>query len=276
MKKTLASGLLAITVLSSAITFSAVAAGPTGGASNVPISFDGAAPTQSITSFILNDTTWVSIRDFAEAMGSATVTWSPSTAIVAAPNLTITATVGEQYIIANGRYLHVPDGCLLLDGSVMVPIRALAKAYDAAVTWIPTTKTVLVTTGSGAIAPASVFYNDNDVYWLSRIINAEARGESLAGKIAVGNVVLNRVASPQYPNTVREVIFDKAHGVQFTPAYSGAIYNTPSEESIVAAKIALDGGNTAGRSLFFANTAKCWAAKVRPYEMTIGNHFFFA
>lgn len=275
MKKTLVSGLLVITVLSSAFTLSAAAAGPTGGG-NVSISFDGAAPTQSVTSFIQDGTTWVAIRDFAEAMGPSTVIWSPYTATVMAPNLVIYATVGEQYIIANGRYLHVPDGCLLLDGSVMVPIRALAKAYDAAVTWIPTTKTVLVTTGSGAIAPASVFYNDNDVYWLSRIINAEARGESLAGKIAVGNVVLNRVASPQYPNTVREVIFDKAHGVQFTPAYSGAIYNTPSEESIVAAKIALDGGNTAGRSLFFANTAKCWAAKVRPYEMTIGNHFFFA
>ena len=175
MKKTLASGLLAITVLSSAITFSAVAAGPTGGASNVPISFDGAAPTQSITSFILNDTTWVSIRDFAEAMGSATVTWSPSTAIVAAPNLTITATVGEQYIIAqrplsprcrtDASCWTAPSWCPSRSGG----------AYDAAVTWIPTTKTVLITTGSGAIAPASVFYNDNDVYWLSHYCHGAGR-----------------------------------------------------------------------------------------------------
>lgn len=272
MKKTLVSGLLVMTVLTSAMTVSAA----TGTQGNVPISFNGTAPTQSIYSFIRNDTTYVSIRDFAEAMGPAVVIWSAPTATVMAPNLTITATVGEPYIVANGRYLFVPDGCLLVEGSVMVPIRALAKAYDATVTWIPTTKTVLVTTGSGAIAPASAYYNDNDVYWLSRIINAEARGESLEGKIAVANVVLNRVASPGFPNTIREVIFDRTHGIQFTPAYTGAIYNTPSEECVIAAKIALDGGNTAGRSLYFANTRNCWAAKARPFERVIGNHYFFA
>lgn len=273
MKKTIASGLVAITVLSSALAFSAAASGPTGG---VPISIDGAAPTQSITSFIQNGTTWVSIRDFANAMGTCTVIWTPYTATVMAPGLTIYATAGEQYIIANGRYLFVPDGCQLVGGSMMVPIRVLAKAYDATVSWDEASKTVLVTSGSGAIAPGSVFYNDNDVYWLSRIIHAEARGESLAGKIAVANVVLNRVASPMYPSTIRDVIFDKAHGIQFTPAYTGAIYNTPGEESVIAAKIALDGGNTAGKSLFFASTAKCWAAKARPFEITIGNHYFYA
>jgi N-acetylmuramoyl-L-alanine amidase len=262
-------------VLSSAFTLSAAAAGPTGGG-NVSISFDGAAPTQSVTSFIQDGTTWVAIRDFAEAMGPSSVIWTPYTATVMAPNLVIYATVGEQYIIANGRYLFVPDGCLLANGSMFVPIRALAKAYDATVSWDPEAKVVHVTRGSGAIAPGSVYYNDNDVYWLSRIIHAEARGESLEGKIAVGNVVLNRVASPQYPDTIRDVIFDRAHGVQFTPAATGAIYNTPSEESVIAAKIALDGGNTAGKSLFFANTAKCWAAKARPFEMTIGNHYFYA
>jgi N-acetylmuramoyl-L-alanine amidase len=209
-------------------------------------------------------------------MGPSSVIWTPYTATVMAPNLVIYATVGEQYIIANGRYLFVPDGCLLANGSMFVPIRALAKAYDATVSWDPEAKVVHVTRGSGAIAPGSVYYNDNDVYWLSRIIHAEARGESLEGKIAVGNVVLNRVASPQYPDTIRDVIFDRAHGVQFTPAATGAIYNTPSEESVIAAKIALDGGNTAGKSLFFANTAKCWAAKARPFEMTIGNHYFYA
>mgnify|MGYP000132346771 CR=1 FL=1 len=274
MKKTLVSGLLVMTVLTSAITVSAATGTP--GAGNVPISFDGSAPTESIYSFIQDDTTYVSIRDFAEAMGPAVVTWSAPTATVMAPNLTITATVGEQYIVANGRYLYAPSGCLLVEGSVMVPIRALAKAYDATVTWIPTTKTVLVTTGSGAIAPASAYYNDNDVYWLSRIINAEARGECLEGKIAVANVVLNRVNSPGFPDSIREVIFDRAHGVQFTPAHTGAIYNTPSEECVIAAKIALDGGNTAGRSLYFANTRKCWAAKARPFERVIGNHYFFA
>jgi N-acetylmuramoyl-L-alanine amidase len=87
---------------------------------------------------------------------------------------------------------------------------------------------------------------------------------------------MNRVASPIFPDTVHEVIFDKQYGIQFTPAYSGAIYNTPSEECIIAAKIALDGGNTAGNSLYFASSKNCWAARARPFAMTIGGHYFYA
>ena len=57
-------------------------------------------------------------------------------------------------------------------------------------------------------------YSENDLYWLSRIIEAEASGESFSGKIAVGNCVLNRVKSSEFPNTIYDVIFDKNHGVQ--------------------------------------------------------------
>lgn len=48
-----------------------------------------------------------------------------------------------------------------------------------------------------------------DLYWLSRIISAESRGESLKGQIAVGNVVLNRVEEDDFPDTIPAVIFDR-------------------------------------------------------------------
>ncbi len=242
----------------------------------VSISIDGQPAELSIPLAVLNTTTYVAIREFSMAMGAASVAWDNGTAAVIAPGLNVTATVGDIYLVANGRYLFVPDSCLLINNNVMVPIRVLAKAFDAKVDWISQTYTVSITKGTGAITPGSVFYNDTDLYWMSRIISAEARGESLAGKIAVGGVIMNRIASPDFPDTVYDVIFDKHYGVQFTPAYSGAINNTPSEECIIAAKIVLDGGNTAGDSLYFSATTHCWAAKTRPYAMKIGNHNFYA
>ena len=62
--------------------------------------------------------------------------------------------------------------------------------------------------------------------------------------------MLNRVASPRFPNSVYEVIFQRN---QFTPAANGSINRTPSAESVVAAKLCLDGANTAGSALYFVN-----------------------
>lgn len=74
---------------------------------------------------------------------------------------------------------------------------------------------------------------------LEQLAEAEAAGESLVGKIAVINVVLNRVKSEDFPNTITEVIMQEG---QFTPVANGSINNTPSEESILAVKKAVDEG----------------------------------
>ena len=103
--------------------------------------------------------------------------------------------------------------------------------------------------------------------------------ESFEGKLAVGNVVLNRVNSSMFPNTVYGVIFDFSCGVQFTPAANGTVYNTPSADSVEAAKQCLDGKNVVGNALFFMNGAiaqSAWISNNRTYIMTIGNHQFYA
>ena len=58
-------------------------------------------------------------------------------------------------------------------------------------------------------------YDYEDLYWLSRIISAEAKGEGFTGQIGVGTVVLNRVRSSQFPNTIYGVIFDRKNGTQY-------------------------------------------------------------
>ena len=89
-----------------------------------------------------------------------------------------------------------------------------------------------------------VKYSEEDLYWLARIISAESRGEPLEGQIAVGNVVLNRVDSDNYPDTIKEVIFDRNHGVQFEPVENGTVYDDPTPTSVLAAKLALEGAWT--------------------------------
>lgn len=275
-KRLLLSGLVVIFLISANPIAEATDSGSDNTRKEVAIFIDGQPPDRSIPSFLLNCTTYVSVSEFSLAMGADIVTQENGAVEVLAPGLTIQAAADTPYLVANGRYLYLPNGCILADNSVTAPIRVLCKAFDAAVEWDGAAYSINITKGTGAILPGSEFYDETDLYWMSRIINAEAGGESLIGKIAVGGVVMNRIKSPEFPDTVYSVIFDRRYGIQFTPAYNGGIYKKPSEECVIAAKIALDGGNTAGESLYFASTTRCWASRNRPYAMKIGNHNFYA
>lgn len=121
-------------------------------------------------------------------------------------------------------------------------------------------------------------YSETDLYWLARIIEAEAGSESAEGKLAVANVVLNRVDSDAYPDSIYEVIFDTKYGVQFEPTINGTIYNTPSEESVLAAKQALAGENVVGEAIYFYNPSLVDAVWIRTnctFVQTIGCHNFY-
>ncbi|QUH21198.1 cell wall hydrolase [Alkaliphilus sp. B6464] len=118
-----------------------------------------------------------------------------------------------------------------------------------------------------------------DLYWLSRVIHAEAQGESYEGKVAVGNVIMNRVNSGKFPNTIKGVVFDKQDGyTQFSPVLDGSIYNTPNAESIKAATDVLNGARPVGNALYFLNPRKStnfWIIQNRQYIKTIGLHDFY-
>ena len=119
----------------------------------------------------------------------------------------------------------------------------------------------------------------DDIFWLGRIIHAEAAGEPYIGKVAVGNVVMNRVNSNQFPNTIYGVIFEYFQGIpQFSPVQDGTIYNNPSSESLKAAEEAYFGSKPVGDALYFFNPKKAagtWIVKNRQYITTIGNHAFY-
>ena len=132
---------------------------------------------------------------------------------------------------------------------------------------------------ASAAASRGTSYTSDDLYWLSRIINAEAEAEPYTGKVAVGNVILNRVKSSSFPNTVKGVIFEYYKNIpQFTPVADGTIYNNPNADSIKAAKAALSGTNYVGNATYFFNPAKSegtWIVNNKTYVKRIGSHVFY-
>ncbi|MGM9521616.1 MAG: cell wall hydrolase [Oscillospiraceae bacterium] len=242
---------------------------------------DGMDADPAGMSFIMDGTVYVPLRSVGETLGATVVIWDPNTrtAEIEAEGLYIAAVCGEKYITANGRYLYVPETVIVRDGRLMVPVRTLAAAFGTEVRWSGENNSVYITGGGEPIAPGDEFYDETDVYWLSRLIYAEACGESLEGKIAVGNVVLNRVENSGFPDTVKEVIFDRRYGIQFSPAYSGAIYNEPTRDCIAAAKLALEGVTAVEDCLYFSASyaaQSCWAGRNRELVVQIDNQVFFA
>ncbi|MFZ5595726.1 MAG: LysM peptidoglycan-binding domain-containing protein [Bacillota bacterium] len=89
--------------------------------------------------------------------------------------------------------------------------------------------------------------------YLARIITAEADNQSYEAKVAVGATVLNRVKSPLFPDTIREVVnqVDSGGRYQFEPVLNGWINRPPSESAIKAAQDALNGWDPTGGALYF-------------------------
>lgn len=112
---------------------------------------------------------------------------------------------------------------------------------------------------------------------LARLVEAEAKGEPYEGKVAVATIVLNRVESPQFPNTVTEVINEVVgHAYAFTPVQNGEINNPASAESTQAVEEALKREDTLNDSIFFYNPKIATDQWIRSRQIVekIGNHVF--
>lgn len=228
---------------------------------------------------LIDSTTYLPLRAACESAGY-TVGWQNATASATVSGKGVSLSVARDsiYLVANGRYIYLNGTARIIDGTMYIPARPLAKALGWSVEWVNSTQTAKLTSVGGAIRSGDSFYKEDEVLWLSRIISAEARGESLLGQIAVGAVILNRVASPEYPNTIYGVIFDKQWGVQFEPTINGTIWNEPTASAVMAAKLALDGANPVGGSLYFLNPAiaeSSWIPANRNFYSRIGNHSFY-
>ena len=126
----------------------------------------------------------------------------------------------------------------------------------------------LKSTVSSSTKPAS-----GDVYLLAQCIYSESRGEPYKGQVAVGAVVLNRVKSSAFPNSISGVIYQKG---AFSAVDDGQINLTPNDSAIKAARDAMNGWDPTGGCLYYYNPAKTsnrWI-RSRPIVVRIGNHVF--
>ncbi len=235
---------------------------------------------QALDSYIENGITYASVREFAEQYDGYAVGWNNNTktATVTGSDLDAAVYQGQPYIIANGRVLTRDGINRNRQGRVYAPVTELAEMLSADVEWSPKNRSVTVTGGGQALRSADSYYSSEDLHWLSRIISAESRGESFMGKCAVGNVVLNRAASTEFPSSVKGVVFDTKFGVQFSPILDGSIYNEPTAESVMAAKAVLDGFVKVRDALYFLNprtATNSWIINNRRFCTRIGNHDFY-
>ncbi len=126
----------------------------------------------------------------------------------------------------------------------------------------------LKSTVSASQKPAS-----GDVYLLAQCIYSESRGEPYKGQVAVGAVVLNRVKSSAFPNSISGVVYQKG---AFSAVDDGQINLTPNDSALKAAKDAMNGWDPTGGCLYYYNPAKTsnrWI-RSRPIVVRIGAHVF--
>jgi len=180
-----------------------------------------------------------------------------------------TSTGGWTYTVRRGDTLYT------ISQRVGVPVNTLRSVNGLASNTlrigqrltIPTGGTAAATTAGGG-SRAGV-----DTYMLARLIHAEAEAEPYIGKVAVGAVVLNRIESPLFPNTLAGVLY-QPHA--FETVTNGRIYTTPSNEAVRAARDAVNGWDPSGGALYFFNPGKVVSSWVwtRTIVNRIGKHIF--
>ena len=185
--------------------------------------------------------------------------------------------VNERYIHADERFTVGPNG------RCYFPISTVQRLFGMKALVSEGGKRIDLDSSEASLPIGGVsYYSDtfgaDNVYWLEHIVNAEAAGQPLEGMVGVANVVLNRVNDHRYPDNVHDVVFDDRVSVQFPPTVEGTIYKEPSEWSIIAARLALEGYNTVQDAIFFIDPVHAvdssWTAGYR-FITKIGAHEFY-
>ena len=126
---------------------------------------------------------------------------------------------------------------------------------------------------SSSSSSSSSGYSESDINLLARLIYGEARGESYVGQVAVGAVVMNRIKSSSFPNTMSGVIYQR---YAFTAVDDGQINLSPNETARKAALDAINGWDPYYGALYYYNPATATSAWIftRKTTVTIGRHVF--
>jgi len=235
---------------------------------DVRLLIDGKLISPPARPILVGGSPYLPLRYLSEGYG-ATVTWNPSnrTAVVA----------------KNGKVMDASG--ILVGGAMMVAPEFFAEMFSFSMVFYSDYNIVdISTTGkNGLLSEAAALYatptysgySRDDLALLAKLVQAEVGNESFASRLAVANVVINRMNTAGFPSTIKGVIYDHSCGVQFTPTVNGAINNTPTGLSFLAAEEALEGTNNASTALFFFNpkyATSNWIAENRQFAFILGGH----
>jgi len=125
----------------------------------------------------------------------------------------------------------------------------------------------------GATSSGVNGFTSSDVYLLAKTIHAEGRGEPYVGQVAIGAVIMNRIRSASFPNTISGVVYQKG---AFTAVDDGQINLTPNETAMKAARDAMNGWDPTGGALYYYNPAVATSSWIfdRQTVTVIGKHVF--
>ena len=137
----------------------------------------------------------------------------------------------------------------------------------------PKTLEALGLTGGGGSGGGFGGFSEGDVQLLATIISAESRGEPYQGQVAVGAVIMNRIAHPSFPNTLSGVIYQEG---AFSCLYGGGVNAPVADSAYTAAREAINGSDPTGGAIYYYNPAKTtnkwiWSRQV---VAVIGAHNF--
>lgn len=140
----------------------------------------------------------------------------------------------------------------------------------------PSASTTVTDPNKPILSKSGVSYTAADVNLLARLVTAEAENQPYSAKVGVAAVVLNRVKSSLFPNSIYSVIYEKSYGYyQFTPVQNGFINKAASQDAIKATYEALNGADpTKGAIYYFDDSATNQWLWSRPASTTIGKMIF--
>jgi len=228
---------------------------------------------------LINSSTYIPLRAFSDAVGG-TISWDEAQgkATMIKGGHTFEFYLGKDYCVIDGLQKNYPS--VDYKDLTFVPVRAVSEALGYKVEWDDFYLTVKITAPDVEIKDNSkdMSYTYEDMLYLAKITHIESGYQHFKVKLGVAATVMNRVHSKEFPNTIKDVIFDTKYSVQFPPAHTDKFNVTPSKESMIAAKCVLNGVNVVGNSLYFVDTpyaSGSWVGNNRPHYVTIYDMSFY-
>lgn len=199
---------------------------------------------------------------------------------VSVDSLMVANKLSSDLILAGGT-LNIPvehkvargDSLWLLAQKYGTSVEAITAANGIRGTIIYVGEVLVIPTATGSSDIKKSEATSQDLELLARAVYSEARGEPFIGQVAVAAVILNRVASPDFPNTIAGVVYQPW---AITAVNDGQFWLTPNQTAYLAAQQALDGVDPTYGSLYYYNPVTATNQWIRSRQILtrIGNHVF--